>query len=193
MKNYFTKSIGWTLKIMILTILLAALFSMISILLLSDASIYFGMFVVFGFVLLGITSDTIGLSAAAAKEIPFHAMASKKMAGAREAIQICRNAEMFSSFFNDVVGDICGIVSGTATAAVVIKLTFMANSSDDSMYYFILSVVFTSCVAGLTVGGKAICKSLAIRGSTMIILFMGKVFYFIENKLNIRVFGRSEE
>jgi hypothetical protein len=119
-KNYFVKSIGWSAKITVLTVVLAALFATLSTLFLSNSSIFIGMGVVFFFISFGIISDTIGLSAAAAKEIPFHSMASKKIRGAREAVHICKNAEVFSSFFNDVVGDISGIVSGTASAAVVL-------------------------------------------------------------------------
>lgn len=105
--------------------------------------------------------------------------------------QSLNHIKMISSFFNDVMGDICGIVSGIASAAVVIQLTLMAGSSDDTSFYLGLATIFTSLVAGFTVGSKAICKSLAIRCSTMIILFMGRVFYFVENRLNIRIFGRS--
>jgi CBS domain containing-hemolysin-like protein len=117
-------------------------------------------------------------------------MASKKIKGAREAVHICKNAEVFSSFFNDVVGDISGIVSGTASASVVLQLTLMAGKSDNSMFYSITAVAFTSVVAGMTVGGKALCKTLAIRGSTKIVLTMGKMIYFLENTLDIRVFAR---
>lgn len=178
MRNYFLNSIRWSFKITILTIFLAVVFSTLAALFLTDTSVFIGMFIVLFFVLLGIASDTVGLSAAAAQEPPFHAMASKKIKGAKEAVKICRNAEIFSSFFNDVIGDICGIVSGTATAAVVLQLSYLAGHDEDSMYYSVIAIAFTSIVAGLTVGGKAICKSLAIRGSTTIILFMGKLIYW---------------
>jgi CBS domain containing-hemolysin-like protein len=192
MKKFFVKSLGWSTKITVLTIFLAGIFATLSTIFLSNSSIIFGMAIVLFFISLGIISDTVGLSAAAAKEIPFHAMASKKIKGAREAVHICKNAEVFSSFFNDVVGDISGIVSGTATASVVLQLSLMAGQSDNSNYYFVTAVIFTSVVAGLTVGGKALCKTLAIRGSTEIIFTMGKMIYFLENRLGIPVFARLQ-
>ncbi|MDP4551092.1 hypothetical protein Q9251_09355 [Alkalihalobacillus macyae] len=192
MRNYFARSLGWSTKITLFTVLLAAIFSSISTFLLSNSSIFIGIIIVLSFISFGIISDTIGLSAAAAKETPFHAMASKRINGARESVQICKNAEIFSSFFNDVVGDICGIISGTASAAVVLQLSLMAGQSDDSLYYSIIAIIFTSLVAGLTVGGKALCKEIAIRGSTNIIFFMGKVIYLLETKLSIRIFDRMK-
>ncbi|MDQ0481121.1 hypothetical protein [Guptibacillus hwajinpoensis] len=192
MRNYFARSLGWSTKITLFTVLLAAIFSSISTFLLSNSSIFIGIIIVLSFISFGIISDTIGLSAAAAKETPFHAMASKRINGARESVQICKNAEIFSSFFNDVVGDICGIISGTASAAVVLQLSLMAGQSDDSLYYSVIAIIFTSIVAGLTVGGKALCKEIAIRGSTNIIFFMGKVIYLLETKLSIRIFGRMK-
>ncbi len=85
MSNYFVKSLGWSSKVTILTILLAAVFATFSTIFLSKSSIIIGIIIVLFFISFGIISDTIGLSAAAAKEAPFHAMASKKIKGAREA------------------------------------------------------------------------------------------------------------
>lgn len=187
MRKYFKDSIGWSSKITIITVCIAAIFSTISTLFLSDATIFIGLAVVFFFVLFGIASDTIGLSAAAAKEVPFLAMASKRVTGAREAVYICRNAEKFSSFFNDVIGDICGIVSGAASASVILQLALLAGKHEGSVFYTVTAVIFTSVVAGITVGGKAVCKTLAIRGSTGIILFLGKWIHFFEVKLKMNI------
>lgn len=187
-KRYFARSIRWTSRITLLTMVLSIIFSILSAVFLTGSTVALGMTVVLFFILLGIASDTIGLATAAAVEPPFHAMAADKIAGAKEAVKVCRHAEVFSSFFNDVIGDIAGIVSGTATAVVVLQLTFLAGHSEDSFYYSFIAVVFTSIVAALTVGGKALCKSLAIRGSIKIILLLGKVIYFVENKLRIPIF-----
>jgi hypothetical protein len=65
----------------------------------------------------------------------------------------------------------------------------MAGKSDGSMFYSITAIIFTSIVAGMTVGGKALCKTLAIRGSSTIVLTMGKMIYFLQNTLGIKVFA----
>ncbi|WP_270182302.1 hypothetical protein [Alkalihalobacillus sp. CinArs1] len=193
MRDFFARSLGWSTKVTVFTIFLASIFSSISTFVLSNASIVLGIMTVFFFITIGVISDTIGLSAAAAKESPFHAMASKRINGAKESVQVCKNAEVFSSFFNDVVGDICGIVSGSASAAVVLQLSLMAGQTDDSFYYSITAIIFPSIVAGLTVGGKALCKEIAIRGSTKIIFMLGKIIYLLETRLSIRIFSRVKK
>ena len=69
-------------------------------------------------ILIGIIFDIIGMAVATADEKPFHSMASRKVAGASDAIKLLRNAERVSSICNDVVGDICGVVSGSASATI---------------------------------------------------------------------------
>ena len=64
------------------------------------------------FIGLGIVFDIIGVAVTAADERPFHSMAAHKTPGAREALGLIRRANKVSSFCNDVVGDICGIISG---------------------------------------------------------------------------------
>ena len=61
-------------------------------------------------VFLGILFDIIGVAVMSANEKPFHSMAAKKLPGAVEAMKLLRSAEKVSSFCNDVVGDICGVV-----------------------------------------------------------------------------------
>jgi CBS domain containing-hemolysin-like protein len=189
MKFSWKESIKWSTMIAVVTLVLAAIFSIVSTFVLSGAALAVSILVVFAIILIGVVFDTIGLAAAAADEIPFHAMASERLSGAREAILICRNADRFSSFCNDVIGDISGIVSGTASAVVVLQLVLEIGAGEDSGAHFALSVIFTSIVAALTVGGKAIGKSIALNFSTPIILFVGKIFYFLNHKFHIRLFN----
>lgn len=191
MKFSFKHTIRWSTIIAVITLVLAAIFSIISSLVLSGVSIAVGIFVVFIIVLVGIIFDAVGIASASANEVPFHAMASERVFGSKEAILICRNADRFSSFCNDVIGDISGIVSGTASAVVVLKIVHDLRYVEDSMMHFTLAVIFTSVVASLTVGGKAMGKSLAINYSTDIILFVGKVFYHLDEKFQIKIFSNN--
>jgi CBS domain containing-hemolysin-like protein len=189
MKFSLNHSIRWSTAIAVITLVLAAIFSILSSLILSGVSLAIGILVVFIIVLIGIVFDAIGLSAAAANEVPFHSMAAEKVLGAREAINICRNADRFSSFCNDVIGDISGIISGTASTLVVIQLVLELNHQQDSTMHYLLTVVFTSVVAALTVGGKAFGKSIAIHHATPIILFVGRIFFYLEHKFHIKIFN----
>src|SRR5699024_11313379 len=76
--------------------------------------------IVFFIVLIGIVFDMLGIASTAAKEAPLHAMAAEKVKGAKEAVNIYKNADKFASFCNDVIGDISGIISGSALTIVIL-------------------------------------------------------------------------
>ncbi|MEB1806537.1 MAG: hypothetical protein LPK26_04380 [Bacillaceae bacterium] len=188
MKQSFIKSINWSLAIAVITLVLAAIFSVISTFLLSGVTWGIGMLIVFFIVLTGVFFDTIGVAATAADEAPFHAMAARKLAGAKHAVIITRNADRFANFCNDVIGDIAGIVSGTASVYVVIQLSLQLGHGEGSFDQFFISVLFTSVVAAITVGGKSIGKTIAIQYSTPIIYQVGRILYILEVKLKITLF-----
>ena len=124
-------------------------------------------------ILIGIIFDIIGVAVTSADEKPFHSMAARKVPGGQEAIRLLRNAERVSSICNDVVGDICGVVSGSASATIAAQVL----ENFEFTWPRIVSLVMSALVAGLTVGGKAIGKTFAINSCTVIISFVGKVIY----------------
>jgi CBS domain containing-hemolysin-like protein len=124
------------------------------------------------FILLGILFDVIGVAVTAADPKPFHSMASHRERGAREALYLIRNAEKVSSFCNDVVGDICGIVSGSTAAVIVTRL-----QSSFSTRSILVSIAVTALISGLTIGGKAIGKKLALEKSTAVVYSAAKLLY----------------
>ncbi|WP_404428577.1 hypothetical protein [Sutcliffiella horikoshii] len=187
MVNKWKDAINWSLAIAVITLVLAAIFSIVSTYLLSGVTWAVGMVIVFIIVFIGIFFDMLGIASTAADEIPFHAMAAERVNGSKQAIQIVRNADRFASFCNDVIGDISGIISGTASAIVVISFTLSVGQREDSLFHYIVAVVFTSVVAAVTVGGKAFGKSMAIRYSTPILFQVGRLFYILEDKFHIVV------
>lgn len=184
-------SMKFSLTIAVITFVLAAIFSIISQSLLSDVVWIIGLLIVLLIVLIGVIFDMLGIAATAADEKPFHAMAAEKVNGAKEAVKIIRNADKFASFSNDVIGDISGIVSGTASAIVVLKIANLFGHGDGSVMQISLNVLLTSLIAAITVGGKAIGKYFAIHASTKIIFYTGKVIAFIEHRFKIRVLPRE--
>ena len=81
------------------------------------------------FIGLGILFDIIGVAVTAADPRPFHSMAAHKEKGAKEALKLLRNADRVSSVCNDVVGDICGIVSGATIGGKALGKPFAMNQS----------------------------------------------------------------
>ncbi|MGM0844306.1 MAG: hypothetical protein ACQEUT_04950 [Bacillota bacterium] len=187
MKDVLKNSIRWIISIAVITFVLAALFSIISNLILNEVTWLIGLIVVLIIVFIGIFFDMLGIAAAAADETPFHAMAAKKVYGSKQSIRIVRNADKFASFCNDVIGDISGIISGAAAAIVVIGLTLDLQINNGSPVEYAINVFLTSLLASLTVAGKALGKTLAIQFSKDIIFQVGKVLQFVEDKFHITI------
>jgi CBS domain containing-hemolysin-like protein len=183
-------SIRWSIFISIVTFILACIFTVTSTAALDGFSWGIGMVIVLLLVLTGIFFDILGLAAAAANEVPFHGMASERVDGSRQAIYIVRNADRFSNFCNDVVGDVVSVISGAASAAVVIKIMVGADSE---LLRTVVSIIFTAMVSALTVGGKAMGKSFAIHYATDIILNVGRVFYVLEKRFHLKIFSAKKK
>lgn len=187
MKELVNKSIKWSITIAVITFVLAAIFSIVSTIVLHGVSWTFGLLVVLFIVLIGIIFDMIGIASTAADETPFHSMAARKVYGAKHSIRIVRNADRFSNFCNDVIGDISGIISGTATALVIIQILTNMELSKNSTVEYGINVGLTSLIAAVTVGGKAFGKSFAIKYSKDIIFQVGKCLHFLEEKCHITI------
>ena len=192
MNEKIKSSIKFSLTIAVITFVLAAIFSSFSSTILPKVSWMLGMILVLFFVVIGIFFDMLGIAAAAADQRPLHAMAAEKVTGAREAVLIYKNADKFASFCNDVIGDISGIISGSALAIVIIEIGNLMNESPESPMQLTLSIVLTSLIAALTVGGKALGKYFAMNASTNILLMTGKAIYFIEEKMKINIFSSTK-
>ena len=128
-------------------------------------------------IFIGIVFDIIGMAVATADEKPFHAMAARKVTGAKECIVLLRNAERVSSICNDVVGDICGVVSGAASATIAAQILSNFQFTFEDM----VSLGMSSLAAALTVGGKAVGKSIAVKSCTDIVYHAGQLIYFLNH------------
>ena len=164
---------GWAIRIFFISIVISAVLSLTSDAVLDKAGYLLSFLILFVFISLGILFDIVGVAVTSADPKPFHSMAAHKEAGAREALRLLKSADHVSSFCNDVVGDICGIVSGTTGAVIVARLQDGLGGAD-----VILAVVVTALVSGLTIGGKAVGKNIAINSSTKVVYAVGKVLHF---------------
>ena len=158
----------WAVQVFFLAIVLSAALSLASETSLSGAGAAAAALVLAVFIGLGILFDIIGVAVTAADPRPFHSMAAHK-----EALVLLRNAGRVSSVCNDVVGDICGIVSGTTTAVIVVRLQ-TAFALPESV---LLSVAVTALVSGLTIGGKALGKTVALNKSTSVVYWVGRFLH----------------
>ncbi len=169
------KNIQWVITIFLMTIFISGAISLISDEVMANSSILVAFCILLVIIFLGILFDVVGMAVATADEKPFHSMAARKVPGAQEAIRLLRNAERVSSICNDVVGDICGVVSGSASATIAA----LVLTSVDVPWPRGISLLMSALVAGLTVGGKAIGKSVAVKSCTQIVHMVGRVIHGI--------------
>lgn len=171
----------WIVSIFGTTIGISATMSLVSNEVLEGSGLAVSFVVLIAIVLLGIVFDVIGMAVTTADEKPFHSMAAKKVPEAPTAIRMLRRADRVSSFCNDVVGDICGVVSGSASATIAAQVLAKTSFS----WPQVITLAMSALVAGLTVGGKAIGKSFAVNSSTKIVSFVGRLLYSIQNLTKI--------
>ncbi|MDP4182087.1 MAG: Mg2+ and Co2+ transporter CorB [Bacillota bacterium] len=174
------------ISIFVASFILTGLMTVISSSILEGVNEYIALIVVLLIILTGITFDIIGMSVAAADETPFHAMASRKVSGAKQAIKLIRNADKISALCNDVIGDICGVISGSVSAYIILRLATRGNKD-------IIELVITGLVASLTVCGKAFGKTIAISRSNYIVYKVSIILNFLLGRINFKLFSRRKK
>lgn len=167
-------NLRWVFLISIWTFFMAIGISIITENLVRNLDILAAFIVVIIIILIGIIFDIIGIAVTTADEKPFHSMAANKIPEAKFAIKLVRNAGQVSNFCNDVIGDISGILSGAAGTTIIYKIVNRYKIIDATF----LTIIFTSLIASLTVGGKAFGKSVAI-------LYYERIIYRISKILNV--------
>jgi len=160
----------WIFTIIIVSFIISILFTTLSETIIPNVNTIFSILLTLIFILLGIIFDIIGVAVTSSDEAPFHSMASRKVKGAKTSVFLKKNAEKVSSLCNDVVGDICGIISGSTGAVIAINI---ANKTDINP--LIITVTTMAIISALTIGGKAMGKSFAINKSNEILYKFAKI------------------
>lgn len=165
----------WIRIIIIISFVLSVLLSFASEITIKKANLPISITVTLIFIFLGILFDIIGVSVTASDEAIFNSMSSRKVKGARVAVKFKKNADKVSSFCCDVIGDICGVISGAS--GITITTTLVQNYS---LNLLSTTLIVTGIISSLTIGGKALGKSLAINKSNIILYEFAKtisIFY----------------
>ena len=164
-------NVRWIVTISVVSFFMSVTMSYLSQRALENVGNIVAFVILLAFIGFGIIFDIIGVASTASSEKRFHSMAARKVPGAKQAIWIVRNAEKVGSFCNDVVGDISGIISGATSAVIITHLT--KNGTD--LRSIVLSLVINGCVSSLTIGGKAIGKTIGISRSEDIVFMVGRL------------------
>lgn len=175
-KEYINKF--WIIKIVLITFILSLTFAIISETIIPNVPLFFGVALLILFITLGVIFDMIGVAVTAADIVPFNSMASRKVKGAYLAVKLKKNADKVSSFCNDVIGDICGVISGSVGVIIANSLSTLTNLNN--LY---ISLFITALIASFTIGFKAVSKSYAINKSNIILFRFAKaLLIFVKKK-----------
>lgn len=166
----------WVLTVVCLSFGLSVVMSFVTSMFVESAGLLVALLSLIVLVMIGIVTDIIGTAVTSANEQPFIAMASKRIAGARQALSLIRKAERVSSLLNDVVGDIVGIISGSAGSVIAVYLVSLGLKSA------VASMLITAFTSAFMIGGKAYGKGLAIENSDKIVHFVGRAMALFEAK-----------
>lgn len=179
------KPMNWAVKITIITFFIAFFMGMLADILSKNLSFLPALLVLVFIILVGILADMAGIAIATADEKTINAMAARKMSGAKEALSFIQNAEKATNIFNDVIGDIAGIISGATGATIGVYLVAMVKEllekGNAQFGEFLLLSLLSALIAALTVGGKAAGKKYAMKNAAKIVYFVGKIQYFFKN------------
>ena len=166
----------WIIIIVCISFTISFVFSLISQLTIPNLSLWLGILITLLFISIGILFDIIGVSVTTADEKVFHSMNSRKVKGASVAVKFKKNADKVSNFCCDVIGDVCGIISGAAGTTITAILVTKYNYN-----LLFTGLIIAATIAALTIGGKAMGKSFAINKSNIILYEFAK---FISNFYN---------
>ncbi len=177
------KRYRWAFKMFVLAMCLSSLFSLLSHSVLSSLGAIMACVLIAIFIFIAVVFDMIGIAVASADEDFFKREMEKGTKGSEVALKLTKNSEKVCSFCADVVGDICGILSGAGGACVTLSIA--RNLSSPSLALIVTTLV-SSLIAGLTILFKALMKGRAIKNAEKIILRLGriieKMFFVHKNK-----------
>jgi len=168
---------SWLLIVMIIAFFLSIVMSLISTVALENVSLIIAILITFIFIIIGIIFDTIGVAVTSGDITVFNSMSSRKIKSGKIGVYLIKNASKVSSICCDVIGDVCGIVSGACGAIIVTIITEKTNYNS-----LVIAVLVSAIISSLTIGGKAAEKSYAMAESTKIIKMVSSVLSIFKRK-----------
>lgn len=166
------RAVSWVIFVFFLSFVLSLLMSWSSSTALSTVGITLATLTVLILVTIGILFDILGVAVTSADKPPLVAMTTRRVPGARQALWMVQNADRMASVCNDVVGDICGIVSGATGAVIVARL-----QKGLDLESVLISVGVTALISGATIGGKALGKPFAMNQSKRVVHLAGRFLH----------------
>lgn len=187
-------SVNWAVKTFVLSICLSICFSVLSQSLFPNLTSFFSLLVILFFIVISVLFDMIGVAFTTINKNNLEKFTDDK--GYKMAQRLCDNKEKISSFCADVVGDICGILSGAGGVSLVVNMHI-----NNPNVYFLVTCLISSFIAGLTIFGKAIFKGYAVSHCDVVVMKTARLietspitilkkklkFFFFKKKQNKKI------
>lgn len=177
----------WTITVFFMSLVISMVLAVLSSTL-ETMNLAAGFIVLLLVIGMGVVFDFIGLAVASSDAGAFHSMAAHGNPQGSKGVWIVKNADKASSFCNDVIGDISGILSGAIGATLSISI-FAANTP----WSFWGDLLLSGGISAVTVGGKAAFKGLAMAHSQEVVLFLSRVFCLFSRKGKKKNSGKSKK
>ena len=171
----------WPLKALAISLLLAFAVNALSSYTLSDTQLWVAVVVTVLILVLGVLFDMIGTAATSCDIGPFLAMASRKVKGGKTAVKLAKKRDVVSSVCCDIVGDICGIVSGVCAATIATNQIFGADVIGLQGNFWV-SVAIYAVISMATITLKAVGKGLAVKKANSIVFGVAKILSIFSKK-----------
>ena len=159
-------STKWAFKVFILSISLSIIFSLVSQSLLPSLSPFFSIFVIVFFVFVSVIFDMVAVAFTSINKEQLDKFKNEN--GYVMAVKLCERADKVASFGGDVVGDICGILSGAGGVSLVVNMNIQ-----DTNLNLVVTCLVSSLIAGITIFCKAIMKTYALQNCEQIAIMTG--------------------
>ena len=160
----------WVFVVTLLAFVISIVMTLFSTMTLENVSLLIAILITFLFILLGIVFDIVGVAVTSGDEVVFHSMSARKVKGGKIGVKLLKNTEKVASICCDVIGDVCGIISGTSGVVIV---SLIINLTDINELF--VSLIVTGLISALTIGGKALGKGFAINKSKEIVTIVAKI------------------
>ena len=175
MKN--KTDLKWILVVTILAFVISVIMTFFSTITLENVNLLVAILITFLFIILGILFDIIGVAVTSGDEVAFHSMSARKVKGGKIGVKLMKNTDKVASICCDVVGDVCGIISGTSGVVIVSLIIKLTDLNE-----LLVSLLVTGLISALTIGGKALGKGFAVNKSKDIVTVVSKILSVFSRK-----------
>ena len=173
MKN----SVRWAFKALILSVSVSIVFGMFSQSLFPALPAFLSVLIIFFFIFISVLFDMIGVAFTTLSKNDLNGLSEPDSPLFETLSKLFENKDKISSFCGDIVGDICGILSGAGGVSLVYNMHF-----SDINVNFIATCITSSVIAGLTIFGKAVMKGYAVQNCKNVAYMTAKTIYSLQIK-----------